>query len=85
MDAKLNKIVITPAKFDKEGEIVQDEYATLTVEVPMDSTGQRQAIMGLHDVLDSEFVKVEIQSGQLRMDMGQKPSETPQQEEIPNG
>ena len=83
MDAKLNKIVITPAKFDKEGEIVQDEYATLTVEVPMDSTGQRQAIMGLHDVLDSEFVKVEISSDQLRMNMGQKDSETPNQEQVP--
>lgn len=61
MDAKLKKIAITPAKFDKDGEIAQEEFATLTVEVPMDSTGQRAAIMGLCELLDQEWIVVEVE------------------------
>ena len=76
MDARLRKIEITPAKFDKEGEIVQDEFAKLILEVPMDSTSQREAIMDLLGVLDTEFVTAEIQSNQLRMDMGQNGTDT---------
>jgi hypothetical protein len=47
MDAKLKKIQITPMKFDKEGEIQKEEFATLTIEVPMDSTSQRAAVINL--------------------------------------
>lgn len=61
MDAKLKKIAITPAKFDKDGEIAQEEFATLTFEVPMDSTGQRAAIMNLCELLDQEWVVVEVE------------------------
>ena len=47
MDAKLKKIQITPVKFDKDGDVQKEEFATLTIEVPMDSAGQREAIMEL--------------------------------------
>ena len=35
--------------------------STLTIEVPMDSTGQRAAIMSLCELLDQEWVVVEVE------------------------
>ena len=61
MDAKLKKIQITPMKFDKEGEIQKEEFATLTIEVPMDSTSQRAAIINLCELLDQEWIVVNIE------------------------
>ena len=66
MDAKLKKMNVTPAKFDENGEIKSEEFATLTLDVPMDSTGQRQAIIQLMTLLDKEWVKADIQSLQQR-------------------
>ena len=60
MDAKLKKIQITPMKFDKEGEPQKEEFATLVLEVPMDSTGQRAAIIELCELLDQEWIKLDI-------------------------
>ena len=60
MDAKLKKIQITPVKFDKEGDMKDAEFATVTLEIPMDSTGQRAGVIELCDLLDQEWVKVEI-------------------------
>ena len=60
MDAKLKKIQITPVKFDKEGDMKDSEFATLTLEVPMDSTGQRADVIALCELLDQEWVKLEI-------------------------
>ena len=34
MDSKLKKIQVTPLKFDKEGEVQKEEFATITLEVP---------------------------------------------------
>ena len=62
MDAKLRKIAVTPAKFDDGGEIKSEEFATLTFDVPMDSTEQCQAIIELMSLLDKEWVKADIQS-----------------------
>ena len=61
MDAKLKKIQITPMQFDKQGDVQREEFATLTIEVPMDSTGQRAAIMSLCELLDQEWVVVEVE------------------------
>ena len=60
MDAKLKKIQITPMKFDKEGEIQKEEFATLTIEVPMDSTSQRAAVINLCELLDQEYIVVNV-------------------------
>ena len=60
MDAKLKKIQITPVKFDKEGDIKAGEFATVALEIPMDSTGQRAAVIELCELLDQEWIKVEI-------------------------
>ena len=61
MDAKLKKIQITPMKFDKEGEIQKEEFATLTIEVPMDSTSQRTAVINLCELLDQEWIVVNVE------------------------
>ena len=61
MDAKLKKVSITPAKFDDEGAIKADEFASVTIDVPMDSTAQRKVIIGLCELLDAEWITVEIQ------------------------
>ena len=61
MDARLKKIQITPMKFDKEGEIQKEEFATLTIEVPMDSTSQRAAVINLCELLDQEWIVVNVE------------------------
>ena len=67
MDAQLKKITVTPAKFDENGDIKSSEFATLTLDVPLDSTAQREAIMELLTLLDNEWVETDIQSLQQRM------------------
>ena len=42
MDANIVQINAKPAKFNKDGEIVHDEYATLTLNIPMDSLTQKK-------------------------------------------
>ena len=61
MDAKLKKIQITPMKFDKDGEVQREEFATLTIEVPMDSVTQRAAIMNLCELLGQEWIVVDVE------------------------
>ena len=67
MDAQLKKMTITPAKFDENGDIKSTEFATLALDVPLDSTAQREAIVELMTLLDNEWVKADIQSLQQRM------------------
>ena len=67
MDAQLKKITVTPAKFDENGDVKSSEFATLTLDVPLDSTVQREAIVALMALLDNEWVKTDIQSLQQRM------------------
>ena len=67
MDAQLKKITVTPAKFDENGDIKSSEFATLTLDVPLDSAAQREAIVALMTLLDNEWVKTDIQSLQQRM------------------
>jgi hypothetical protein len=61
MDAKLKKIQITPMKFNKEGDVQKEEFATLTLEVPLDGLTQREEIMSLFDLLSREWVKLIIE------------------------
>lgn len=61
MDAKLKKIQITPVKFNKEGDVQKEEFATLTFEVPLDSLTQRQEVMSLFDLLSREWVRIEVE------------------------
>lgn len=61
MDAKLKKIQITPMKFDKDGDVQKEEFATLTIEVPMDSAGQREAIVAMLQLLSREWVILTVE------------------------
>lgn len=61
MDAKLKKIQITPMKFDNDGDVQKEEFATLTVEVPMDSAGQRDAIVSVLQLLSREWVVIHVE------------------------
>ena len=61
MDAKLKKIQITPVKFNKDGDVQKEEFATLTFEVPLDSLTQRQEVMALFETLSREWVRIEVE------------------------
>ena len=61
MDAKLKKIQITPMKFDKDGDVQKEEFATITIEVPMDSVGQREAIVAVLQLLSREWVVLSVE------------------------
>ena len=60
MDAKLKKIQITPTKYDKDGAIQKEEYATLTFESPVDTPRQRDDLMKILDYLGHEWVRVQV-------------------------
>ena len=68
MDAIIKKLAITPAKFDKEGDIAKDEFATLTLEIPMDSLTQKKEVVALHEFMDQVDVRVEVTSHKGRID-----------------
>ena len=61
MDAKLKKIQITPVKFNKDGDVQKEEFATLTFEVPLDSLTQRQEIINLFETLNREWVRIAVE------------------------
>ena len=61
MDAKLKKIQITPVKFNKDGDVQKEEFATLTFEVPLDSLTQRQEIISLFETLSREWVRIAVE------------------------
>ncbi len=61
MDAKLKKIQITPMKFNKEGDVQKEEFAMLTLEVPLDSLTQKEEVMNLFDLLTREWVRLTVE------------------------
>ena len=69
MDAKISQMVTKPAKFNKENELVQDEYVSLTLNIPLDSLTQKKEVLALYEVLSQEFVKVEVTNPQGRLDL----------------
>jgi hypothetical protein len=68
MDAKLKKIQITPVKFNKDGEVQKEEFATLTFEVPLDSLTQRQEVMSLFETLSREWMRIEVEGESIPAD-----------------
>ena len=60
MDAKFKKLQITPAKYSKEQDIEKQEFATLTVEIPMDTLTQTEAVKELLILLGLEFIHVDV-------------------------
>lgn len=70
MDAKLKKIQITPVKFNKDGDVQKEEFATLTFEVPLDSLTQRREVMTLFEMLSREWVRIEVEGESILSDEG---------------
>ena len=68
MDAKLKKIQITPVKFNKDGDVQKEEFATLTFEVPLDSLTQRQEVMSLFETLSREWMRIEVEGESIPAD-----------------
>ena len=64
MDAQLKKIQITPMKYDKDGDVQKEEFATITIEVPMDSVTQKEGIIDILSLLSHEWVKLNIEGKQ---------------------
>ena len=62
MDAKIKKVGITPMRFNKDGEIIAEEFATLTIDVPMDSAGQREGVIELLSLLSREWIQMSIEA-----------------------
>ena len=60
MDAMFKKLQVTPAKYGKEGGIERQEFATLTVEIPMDSAQQTEAVKELLPLLSHEYIHVDV-------------------------
>ena len=65
-DATVSKVDVKPAKLDKDELEVHPQYATLSLNIPMDSLSQSNSVKALLDVMKKEFVKVTITSEQLR-------------------
>ena len=68
MEAKLKKIAVTPAHFNKDGDIDREEFCTLTLDVPIDTKSAREWVAGLLGLTSRQFVEVEIDSPQVPID-----------------
>ena len=60
MDANIKKIVVTKAKLDDKGNIEKPKFATFTIECPMDSPAQTEKVKDVFDLLDDEWVSMEL-------------------------
>jgi len=72
MDAKIKRVQHNPAKFDDDGFIEKEPSATVTLDVPLDSVAQHDAIAALQRLLSTEWVTAEIHEKQLKMDVSGK-------------
>ena len=84
MDAQIKKIDIVPAAFDKHGEVTREEYATVTLKVPLDSLKGRSWLANLLTFLSRDYVVVDIQAMQLPLEKVQEKSASLSAEEIDN-
>lgn len=65
MDAQLKKITITPTSFDKEGEVSKEVFATIVLEVPIESKAQADEVSDLRNVYKREWVTLTIEEKQM--------------------
>jgi len=72
VDARLQKIQITPVKLDDEGNVKTLEAAVIALEIPIDSVSQKKAVIEVLGMLSEEWLKVTIATKQLRLDFEQQ-------------
>ena len=69
MDATLQRITITPAKFDSEGDIKKQEGVVIAFEAPLNTTGQKEALVELLELLTDEWITFTVTNKQLKLDL----------------
>ena len=67
MDAKISQIQIKPARFNKDGELTTEEYASITMNIPLDSAGQKESLIELIQLTSREWVIAEITALQTKL------------------
>ena len=60
MDATIKSIRTTPTRLNKDGDVLKEEYATITIEVPMDSIKQKKAVSEVQAILSNEWIDLNI-------------------------
>ena len=66
MEAELKQMNLKPATFDKEGNLVNEEYASITLNVSLYSEEQREAVEDLFDLLGDQSCYLSIASKQIK-------------------
>ena len=66
-DAKITQVQSKGAKRNNEGEIVQEPYASVTLNVPLDSEEQRKGVLSYLELLREEWVVLEISTKQGKL------------------
>ena len=67
MIGQIKGFKVTPTKYDDDGVIDKDRFATVTVEVSMDCKENIDGIAALLDVCDSEYVEVNLDTYQQKI------------------
>ena len=65
MKAQIKSVKVTPEKLDKNGDIQKEEFATITLEVPIDNNEQYEALTQTVLLINKIEVDVTIKSTTL--------------------
>ena len=60
MQAIFKKLQLTPVKFNKDGDLDKDEFATLTVDIPIVDSVQAEKVQELLGLLSKELIYIEV-------------------------
>ena len=69
MRGQMKKLALTPAKFNKDGGIDKFEFATVTLEIPLEDPMTQKEVIALFDVLHEEFIDFELVPAQVPIDL----------------
>ena len=67
MRAELRQVLGKPAKLNKDGELVSEEYASININVPLDSGTQHKAVSLLQNFLGNPKIFITIEPQQPRI------------------
>ena len=68
VDAKITQIQSKAAKRNSNGEITQEPYASITLNIPLDSAEQRKNVLHYLELLRDEWVVLDINEKQEKLD-----------------
>lgn len=67
VDAKITQIQSKSAKYNADGELTSEPYASITLNVPLDSDAQTEGVYDVLTLLRTEWVVLDISTKQNRM------------------